>query len=227
MGLFDSFTGASQRRDIGYGNQEYNSFLKKGRENALGALNQGKTEALGYYQPYSQMGQQGRQDFDLYRKAIGLEGADGYGEAYDVFEADPFREYRNQNVGNVLRDSFRRYNAGGMADSGVNRLAQARIGAEYAQNDVDDFRNRLSGAGQYGTQIGFNADNAMAGVTQNEAAQRAGIETSIASARGNQAINYGNALAGSRTIGLNNFMGLVGAGTNALAAYNGIPRKVA
>lgn len=226
MKFLDSFFGKSQRRDMSRANQKYNSFLTKGRGDAIAALDRGKTESASYYQPYSQMGEQGRDDYDLYRKAIGLKGADGYGEAFETFESDPFREYRSQNAGNAIRDQFRRYNAQGMGNSGANMLALGRIGAEYAQKDVDDFRSRLMGAGQYGTQLGYGADSAMAGITSADAARRADLEASIASARGNQAIGYGNAMAESRNIGFNNLMGLVGAGTNALAASSGVPMRV-
>lgn len=163
------------------------------------------------------MGQQGQQDYDLYRKAIGLEGADGYDEAYSTFEADPFRDYRNQNVGNVLRDSFRRYNAGGMANSGANVLAQGRIGAEYAQRDVDDFRNRLQGAGQYGTQIGYGADTALAGLDYGHGQQMNQSYTNQGNAIAHSQLGQAQADAQTRGIGVNNLMRLVGTGTNAVA----------
>ena len=226
MGWLDSFTGKSQRRDINDANANYRAALNTGRMKALNALDTGKSEAQGYYEPYQQVGTQGAQDFDLYRKSIGLGGQEGYDEAFEVFDSDPFRDYRNQNVGNVLRDSFRRYNAGGMANSGINMLAQGRIGAEYAENDVNDWRNRLAGVGQTGINTGLNVAGSMAGISSQDAARRADLETSIYSAIGNQAINHGNAMASSRNIGWNNLMGLVGAGTNAMAAYNGIPRRV-
>lgn len=215
MGFFDGLTGGKQRDDYAAGHSKFrdttNQFGSYGRT----ALAGGYQDAKSRYQPYGQIGQQGRDDYDLYRKSIGLEGADGYNDAYGVFEADPFRDYRNQNVSNAIRDNFRRYNAGGMANSGQNMLATGRIGAEYAQRDVDDFRNRLMGAGQYGTQIGYGADSALAGLDY-------GYGRDIA----NNYTNQGNALAQSylgqayddaatRGLGANNLLRALGTATDA------------
>jgi hypothetical protein len=217
MGFLSGLTGGRQRDDMAAGHTAYRKEVNAAGNRARGHITAGRDNALARYSPYSQMGHQGRQDYDLYRKSIGLEGEDGYGEAYGVFEADPFREYRNQNVGNVLRDSFRRYNAGGMADSGVNRLAQARIGAEYAQRDVDDWRNRISGAGQYGSQLGYGADSAMAGLDYGTGQQLAGLETNIGNALAHSHLNNASFDAQTRGLGANNLMRLVGTGTNAIA----------
>lgn len=221
MGIFDGLTGGKQRDDMAAGHTAYRDNVRRFGRAAQGHITEGRDNAMARYQPYSQMGQQGRQDYDLYRKSVGLEGADGYGEAYDVFEADPFRDYRNQNMGNVLRDSFKAYNAGGMADSGVNRLAQARIGAEYAQRDVDDFRNRLQGASQYGTQLGYGADSAMAGLDYGAGQQLAGIEGNMGNAIAHSHLNNAMFNAQARGIGVNNLMRAVGTGTNAIAGMFG------
>lgn len=217
MGFFDGLTGGKQRDDIAYGHDQYRKTVNQYAGQGRNALTSGYQAAQARYEPYSQMGQQGQQDYDLYRKAIGLEGADGYDEAYSTFEADPFRDYRNQNVGNVLRDSFRRYNAGGMANSGANVLAQGRIGAEYAQRDVDDFRNRLQGAGQYGTQIGYGADTALAGLDYGHGQQMNQSYTNQGNAIAHSQLGQAQADAQTRGIGVNNLMRLVGTGTNAVA----------
>lgn len=218
MGFFDGLTGGKQRDDYAAGQNAF-------RSNVAGYATQGRKKfgtqygrAQSRYEPYGQMGQQGRADYDLYRKSIGLEGADGYNDAYGVFEADPFRDYRNQNVSNAIRDNFRRYNASGMANSGQNMLATGRIGAEYAQRDVDDFRNRLMGAGQYGTQIGYGADSALAGLDY-------GYGQDI----NNSYTNQGNAIAQSylgqayddaatRGLGFNNLIRVARIPIDAMAA---------
>ncbi|HAF37756.1 MAG TPA: hypothetical protein DCG72_02120 [Gammaproteobacteria bacterium] len=217
MGFFDGLTGGKQRDDYAAGHTAFRDQVGRSAKKASKHLAAGRDNALARYEPYTQLGAQGRGDYDLYRKSIGLDGADGYDEAYEVFEADPFRDYRNQNLGNVLRDQFRRYNAAGMADSGVNRLAQARIGGEFAQRDVDDFRNRLMNAGSYGTQLGYGADAAMAGLDYGTGQQLAGIETNAgnALAQSHLGLHYDN--AATRGLGANNLMRLIGTGTNALA----------
>lgn len=218
MGFFDGLTGGKQRDDYAAGQSKYRDTVNKFGSYGRTALAEGYQGAQSRYKPYGQMGQQGRDDYDLYRKSIGLEGSDGYNDAYGVFEADPFRDYRNQNVSNAIRDNFRRYNAGGMANSGQNMLTTGRIGAEYAQRDVDDFRNRLMGAGQYGTQIGYGADSALAGLDY-------GYGRDIA----NNYTNQGNALAQSylgqayddaqtRGLGFNNLIRVARIPFDAMAA---------
>lgn len=217
MGIFDGFTGGKQRDDMAAGHTAYRADIAAARDKAKGELGTGYQNALARYQPYSQMGATARGDYDLYRKSLGLEGQGGYDEAFEVFDADPFKEYRNQNVGNVLRDSFRRYNAGGMANSGANMLAQGRIGAEFAQRDVDDWRNRISGAGQYGMQTGYGADAAMAGLDYGHGQNLSGLTTDAANAIAQSKLGLAGFNAQTRGLGMNNLMRLVGTGTNALA----------
>ena len=219
MGLFDSFTGARQRRDIGHGNEVYNAQIRKALNAGRGYLREGRDNALAAYSPYSQGGEAG---FNLYADAVGARGADARQAAFENFEGDPFRDYANTNTENALRDVFRRYNAGGMADSGANRLATGRVAGEFARQDIANYLNRLQGLGN----TGLAAAGGEAGVHQSSGAQLADLETSARSALGNQGINYGNALAGSRTIGINNLMNLANTAANAYAAYAGIPKKV-
>jgi len=218
MKFFDGLTGGKQRDHYAAGHDAFRKNVAGYATHGRQALRRGYDQAQERYEPYSQLGQQGRNDYDLYRKSIGLEGADGYNDAYGVFEADPFRDYRNQNVSNAIRDNFRRYNAGGLANSGQNMLATGRIGAEYAQRDVDDFRNRLMGAGRYGTQIGYGADSALAGLDY-------GYGRDIA----NNYTNQGNALAQSylgqayddaqtRGLGFNNLIRVARIPIDAMAA---------
>ena len=218
MGLFDSFTGKSQRRDIGYGNEMYNAHLRKGLQQ--GRRNLGN--ALARFDPYAEFGQEGIDAYRGYGDAIGARGEDARAAAFETFESDPFRDFANQETENALRDSFRRYNAAGMADSGANRLATGRVAGQFARQDINDYFNRLRGYGADATRIGMGAAGSQAGIDQS----LADLETSTHSALGNQGINYGNALASSRNIGINNLMGLAGLATNAYGAYRGIPKKV-
>lgn len=223
MSFFSGLTGGKQRDDMAAGHTAYRDALGAGTAAAKGHQRQGYNNALSRFQPYSQMGEQGRGDYGLYRNSIGLGGQDGYDQAFETFEADPFKDYRNQNVGNVLRDSFRRYNSGGMANSGANMLAQGRIGAEYAQRDVDDFRNRLQGAGQYGAQMGYGADAAMAGLDQSHYNALASDQLNLSNAEAQSHIGLAGHDAQTRGLGMNNMMRLGGMALDAASMAMGMP----
>lgn len=219
MGLFDSFFGKTQRRDLGRANQQYGDFLGKAKSGGLQQLQTGKDEALGYLQPFAD---QGRRGFDLYADATGAGGAEGYARAFENFEASPFREFANQNTANALRDVYRRYHGAGLGDSGVSRLAVGRAAGEFARQDVENYLRHLAGLGTAGRA----AAGQQAGIAQDVANRSSDIETSVFSALGNQAINHGNAVASTRNIGLNNLLGLAGLGVNAYSAYNQVPKRV-
>ena len=82
MGFFDSFTGASQRRDIRNTNAQ-----------ATAALDQGYNQSQGYYNqaadllaPQAQTGQAANAFYD---NALGLNGADARSQAQGVITSDP------------------------------------------------------------------------------------------------------------------------------------------
>lgn len=205
MGLFDSFTGASQRRDQERGYTEsrdmINAGYNRGRGNlrrgygdateqfeyARGAINDGagvargdittgRDRALGQIEPYTGAGSDAT---GLYRQAIGLDGADAQRSFMDNYQShDPFRAFNEENA---MRNIMRSYNAAGMADSGASRLAAARANLERGSTDYQNHLNRLLGLVDRGAQF---------------AGQAAGIESQAGSQLAGYGYQQGSDLAG-------------------------------
>jgi hypothetical protein len=227
MGLFSNFFGGKSRSDAAAGHNAFRNAVSASSSKAKNALSEGYDAARGRFDDYEGIGRAAADDYDLYRGAIGLRGEEGYGEAFDTFEADPFRAGREDANALALRDVFRRYNAGGMADSGASRAAVARTSADLYDRDVADFRNRLAGAGQYGMDYGRGIAGQLAGYDANEGAGLANIETGTGNALAHSQLGQSMYDAETRNTPLNNLANFVGAGANAFGnVYGGMyPRR--
>jgi hypothetical protein len=102
---------------------------------------------------------------------------------------------------------LRSLNARGVSDSGQQRLASARV----QQENYGNYLNRLMGLGQQGQQV--------AGAQSGLQAQMGDNAMGYGATRAGQAINYGNAVADARGIGMNNVLGVLGTGAKAYGAY--------
>lgn len=100
--------------------------------------------------PYAQQGQAG---FTRYGDALGVNGRPAQQSAFDDFQSSPFLAYARQNSGNEINNIFKRYNAGGMGNSGASMLAVSRAAGERAQGDVNDYYNRMMGLGNVGLNV--------------------------------------------------------------------------
>jgi hypothetical protein len=202
MGFFGSFFGNDQRKDIERANQQATASLEAGKQSALTSYG----NAQGMYQPYAQQG--GRANA-LYGDATGANGQDAYRAAMGNFAgSDPFRQ---QNEAYARQADQNRYSARGW--SGNASLAAARASTERGATDWNNYLMRLQGQGQQGLQ----ATGAMAGLEQGKGDIQSGFGQQMA---GN-AINYGNALAGSRNIGLQNILGVAGTAAKFFAPSPG------
>lgn len=176
-----------------------NAGFNKARTN----INSGFDQAQGFLEPFAASGQRG---FDLFQDSIGVNGQPGFDRAFSTFQGDPFREFANQDTENRLTDLFRRYNAQGLADSGASRLAAGRVAGEFARRDVNDFRDRLAGSGQ----TGLNIAGQQANLATNRATNLANLDTRQGLTNAGREISFGNAMASSRSTGLNNLLALGG-----------------
>ena len=198
--------GTSQQKDLKASKGAADSALSQGYTGAMGDY---KT-AQGMYDPYVKQGQQAN---SMYGNALGLNGVDAqksFGANYAA--ADQFREQNADFANNAL---MRQYNAKGMGNSGTAALATQRASLERGSQDYNNYLNRLQGQGQQG----FQATGAQAGLQQGMGDMTYGYGQQRA---GNE-INYGNALAQSRSTGINNLMGLAGLGLKGYGAYQGMP----
>lgn len=199
--LVGGFTGSSQRKDIANANTQAQGYLTSGLNNALGYYGQ----ASDMYSPYVQQGQAANK---LYNDAIGANGTAAYQTAMSNYAgSDPFRDANADYANNAL---MRQYNARGMGNSGTSSLAVARAQTERGATDWNNYLNRLQGAGQQGLQ----ATSAQSALTQG----MGDLYSGYGQQQAGNAINYGNALAGSRNILTNNLMGLAG---TAVRAFGG------
>lgn len=218
MGIFDGFTGGKQRDDMAAGHTAYRKALGAGTAAAKDYRTQGYGNAMKRLQPWSEYGQSGQQDYDLYRDAIGVNGADAQQSAYDSYSANPFHEDTVRMMQLQTQAGDRANNARGLFSSGTNALARARVADENAWRNQQDWLNRLQGSGQYGMQLGYGADNTMAGLDQSHYNQLAQDQLALSDAEAQSHLGLAGFDASTRGLGLNNLLKIAGTGTNALAA---------
>lgn len=194
MGLWDDFTGASARKDLKKANAAATGFIDAGLEQGVSDYER----ARGRFDPYATGGGNA---FNALLNATGVNGADAQQNFLANYQQDP-------TVDLMQQATARQMAARGLTDSGASRLASARVWNEGYNNNL----NRLMQIGQQGQQA---------------AGSQAGIDTGIGDMRfgtgqikANQATGFGNAMAESRSTGINNLMKL---GTLAVSAYTGMP----
>ena len=168
-------------------------------EQARGDIQKGYTSAQGRISPYAQSAGRG---YDAYADSVGVNGGQGYQRAYANFQADPFRAGREDYTNLLMRRSMQQYNAGGNRISGAAMTGAGRIGAERYDQDVADYRNRLSGFGNTAIDL---------------AKTQAGLDTGQGTALSGNSINSGNIEAnrimqgyGAQQQGMNNLMSGLG-----------------
>lgn len=200
MSFFSSFTGSAQRKDVRNANSQATAALDKGYADSQGYYGQ----AAGAYDPYVTAGGKAN---DTYNALLGLNGADARSSAQGMLTSDPLFQGGLSQDSNAL---LRNLNARGQGGGGQAQLAGQRVLQQNYGNWLDRYRDA-------GSQ-GFQATNAQSGVRAAQGDNAYGYGATKAG----QATNMGNALASSRTIGLNNLLGVAGTaigGWNAL--YNG------
>lgn len=216
MGFFDSFFGKSQQRDLSAARDRATGLVNTGYDRAEQASTQGYNDARGYIDPYIQSG---RRASTSYENALGLNGRGGYDEAMGQFGM--FAQPEQEATRNALSDVMRRYNAGrgGGGPSGGLNLAVARTAADRYAQTRNSWLDRINAQGQQGWQ----ASQAGAGLASDYGNQMANYAIGRAGTLAGNEINYGNALAASRSTGLNNLfkIGEIGGKIAAAAATGG------
>lgn len=197
MGFLDNFSGGKSRSDLRAANNKANQSLDAGYGQSQGYYDQ----ARAGFQPYAEGGQQG---WKMYQDLLGLNGADARSAAQGIITSDPQWQAGFAADSNAM---LRAMNARGQGAGGAAALAGQRVLAENYGNAM----NRYMGLGQQGMQ----AQGAMSDLFARQGDNAYGYGATKAA----NAINFGNAMAGTRNTGMNNLMGLMGAGLNAYKAY--------
>ncbi len=194
MGFFDDFFGSSQRRDINKGAKAAATLYQQGAAEAQPYIEQARERLT----PYEEVG---RNAFLRYGDALGLGGAGAQKAYLDSYLEDPTQELSQRAVARQMA-------ARGLTDSGTSRLAAARVWQEGYNNRL----NQLAGLGQQGLLT---------------AGQQGQYDTEIGNLRfgtkqllANNEINRANAVANTRSIGVNNLLGL---GSLVVSAATGMP----
>jgi len=218
MGFFGSLFGTDQQRDLANANAQATAALSGGRKRARREYTTGLTNALGRINPYEEGGREG---FDLYRGSIGAGGPEGYRRAYETFQADPFLAGSEAAAQGDLDRLFARYNNRGYADAGTSRRAIADASMGAYDRRVADMRNRWQGLGERGQGVAqFGA-----GLESDMGNRLGDLEYGYGQQRAANDISYGNALAASRSIPINNLLNIAGLGVRGYSAYKGIPAR--
>lgn len=216
MGFFDSFFGKSQQRDLSAAHDRATGLVNTGYDKAERASTQGYGDARGYIDPYIQSG---RRASTGYENALGLNGRGGFDEAMGQFGM--FAAPEQAATQNALSAVMRRYNAGqgGGGPSGGLNLAVARTAADRFAQTRNGWLDRMNGMGQQGWQ----ASQAGAGLATDYGNRMADYATGRAGTLAGNEINYGNALAASRSTGINNLFKVGELGVKVAAAAMGVP----
>ena len=201
MGFFDSFTGKAQQREISRANASANKTL----DQQYGVSQDFYNQARGSYDPYVQSGQQGQQ---FYNNALGLGGQQAMQDAYGTITSNPMFQNQLDQSSNAM---MRYLNGRGGAAGGTGQIAAQRV----FQGNIGNWLDRYQGLGQQGLQ----ATGAQAGLT----AQQGDNAFGYGATKAGNAINYGNAMAQAKGIGVNNMLNLAGAIAKAAGAFMGMP----
>jgi hypothetical protein len=195
IGLFDSFLGNDQRKDIEAANDRATASLAKGKDESIGTRNQYLERSLGFLKP-------GLDSQNVLLRALGVQGQGPQQQYYDEFQNDPGFEAATQYGINALDRSAA---AKGGLFSGGQMKAVSDFGLRR-QNDA--FNNRINQL----FQLTGNAPAMSAAATQDTGGQIADTQFGYGQLQANQATNFGNAMAASRSIPINNLLSLASSG---------------
>lgn len=197
MGFFGSFTGSDQRKDLRRADAQATAALDKGYGDSMGRYD----DAYGLYAPYAQQGSQANA---FYNDALGLNGDAARATAQGTITSDPMWSGKLAQDQNAM---MKYLNARGQAGGGMAALAGQRLLYDNYSNALDRYRD----AGRQG----FEATGQQAGIRMGQGDNAYGFGATKAG----QAINYGNAMAQARGIGVNNLMNALGTAAKAYGTF--------
>jgi len=229
----NAFTGGRNDISGGYGNARNslsNAFsqgwgaLNTGQIDAANALNQGKTNALNYWQqalggwePYAKNGASASA---MLQNALGLNGAEGNTTARNTFQTGPGYQWQVEQATDA---AARKANALGVAAGGNTLAALNELGSNLANKEWGGWLDRLTGQ----SDRGVTAQQAMTGIRGNMAGtetnygnQLAQLLANMGTARAGLSQGYGSAMANNYTGEGNNLANLWQSfGNNVGGAY--------
>lgn len=217
--LWDSFTGDAQRQDLAEANEQARAARAKGKKKAIERSETGLDQSLSYVTPTMESGRRGSR---LYEIALGA-GSEDRDEAkalqkryFDDFQDDPgYQAVVTRAIDNADRSATAR----GELYGGEYRDALA---TELGLLENQMFQQRLSRLADL-KGSGDAAAGTAANYTFNTGRYLSDLEYGHGQQDANQYIDYGNAMAQSRSIPINNLFEAIKAGANIAKASYGVP----
>lgn len=205
MSFFGDFFGQGQKKDLRAGYNDSRDMLQdgydQGRRDIGGYFNKG----MGFLSPYMEGG--GRANA-LYLDYLGANGPEAQQKAFASFQNDPGFQQQMQAGVNALDNSA---TARGGLYSGAAMKGVAQYGQQFQRQAFNDRMGQLGGAAQQGQQAGI----AGAGLASQTGGQLGNMAFGFGQQNAANRINYANALAQNRNVGINNLMGGLGLGLKA------------
>lgn len=193
MGVFDIFTGKSAKNAAAENTARLGTLKTEG----MGYLDAGKTGSLSSldaaraaYDPLTAKYGAGT---DLYLDSLGVNGAEGNARATGAFQAGPGYDFK---VDQSLDALDRRAASRGMLASGNNTIDTLGTVHGIADQEYGNWQNSLAGlinpemAAASGTA---GIETGRAGVFTNDAAQRVGLASNVATGQNSQTTQAANA----------------------------------
>ncbi len=197
MGFFDAFTGKAQQKALTAANTQANQYLDTGYNQSQGYYNQ----AYDNLSPYAQQGAQGQR---TYMDLLGLNGDDARSSAQGMITSDPMWSGKFAADSNAV---LRNMNARGAGAGGAAAMAGQRV---LTQN-YDNALARYANLGQQGATLAGQQSQIRMGQGDNA--------YGFGATKAGNAMNYGNATAQAKGVGVNNLLNLVGTGVKAFGAF--------
>jgi hypothetical protein len=197
MGLWDSFMGKDQRNDISAANSLAQQRITGGLADYTNTSKDYLDKSLAFLQPGVESG---NQTLKLLGDILGLNGQGAQSSYFSNFQNDPgFNATLDAGVQAADRSAAAR----GLSRSG----GQQRSLFDFGQRLQNDFFNQRTN-NLFGLMgVGQNAANTSAALTSNTGQGIADAQFGTGQLLANQATNYGNAMAQSRSIPINNILG--------------------
>jgi hypothetical protein len=211
MGLWDSFMGKSQQKDLSAANSLAQQRITGGLADYTNTSKDYLDKSLAFLQPGVESG---NQTLKLLGDILGLNGQSAQSSYFANFQNDPgFNATLDAGVQAADRSAAAR----GLSRSG----GQQRSLFDFGQRLQNDFFNQRTN-NLFGLMgFGQNAANTSAALTSNTGQGIADAQFGTGQLLANQATNYGNAMAQSRSIPINNILGVGNMFANILGGLNG------
>lgn len=217
MGFFDDFFGDSQREDIERGAAKSREEIDRGLNNYIDTRTKYLDRSLSEYDPYSTVGQTGVDSLALLKDALGVGGGEAQSSFYNNLMQDPaFTAQRDAGVQAMDASAAAR---GLLRSGGQNRDLYTfgnRLFGDFANNRL----SQLSGLTGQALGTGMGVAGARSGLLTDAGTGIADARFGAGQLFANNATNTANAMAQSRSTGINNILGFINAGANVAKAFN-------